>query len=117
VSCFAKGLTDKETSAVLGISVPTFRKHFLHLRKERALARLRVEMGLNAKLFEQAMAGNVSANDKLMKRLDKADQRAMSQRISAAQKPAPVGKKEAQRKAAHDAEGLYAVRTFNPQVN
>lgn len=84
----------EQISAALSITPPTLRKHYFRELKSRAEARFRVEAKLLTKLMDEAEAGNVSAIDKYMKRLEKHDARVPKSAQGKAPKPQPLGKKE-----------------------
>lgn len=88
---------EEQIAAALGISPPTLRKHYFRELRAKLEARQRLEGKLLASLIGEVDKGNVSAVDKLFKRLDRHD--LVSGRIAMptakAKKPKP-GKKEQQ---------------------
>lgn len=84
----------EQISAALSITPPTLRKHYFRELKSRAEARFRVEAKLLTKLMDEADAGNVSAIDKYMKRLEKHDARVPKSAQGKVPKVKPLGKKE-----------------------
>lgn len=111
---FAKGLGVKEAATVIGVSVPTLRKHYFAEVSKRSAARLRMEMTQLARLNSAAQDGNVAAEKELMKRLDKAALAELSDRV-AHRDHAPVkvkaekmGKKAAAKDAAGQVGGKFA---------
>ena len=98
--------TIERIAAALNITPPTLRKNYFRELKFRDEARARVEAKVLQKLMAEVEAGNVSAMDKYLKRLDKHDlERAQPQhpRPNADEKPEKLGKKEAAQRAAHTA--------------
>lgn len=70
-----------------------------------------MEMTQLARLNTQAEAGNVAAEKELAKMLDKLRLRDTAQAQAPAPRPAaPLGKKEAAKAAAREAQGLYQPR-------
>lgn len=64
---------EMQIAAALSITPPTLRKHYFRELRSRLEARQRVEGKLLLKLLDEADKGNVSAIDKLWKRLDRHD--------------------------------------------
>lgn len=95
---------EEQIAAALSITPPTLRKHYFRELRARLEARHRLEGKLLAALVKEVDAGNVSAMDKLFKRLDRHDLAtgATSQPPRQA-KPPKKGKKEAAVEAAHTA--------------
>lgn len=95
---------EEQIAAALSITPPTLRKHYFRELRARLEARHRLEGKLLAALVKEVDAGNVSAMDKLFKRLDRHDLAtgATSQPMRQA-KPPKKGKKEAAVEAAHTA--------------
>jgi DNA-binding transcriptional ArsR family regulator len=95
---------EEQIAAALSITPPTLRKHYFRELRARLEARHRLEGKLLAALAKEVNAGNVSAMDKLFKRLDRHDLAtgATSQPTRQA-KPPKKGKKEAAVEAAHTA--------------
>lgn len=108
VALLAFGKTEDDVAAALSITGPTLRKHYFRELKTRNSARIQVEAALMGKLMEESMEGNVSAIDKVFKRLDKHDQALVAARLSGFRKPDPLGKKDQARKDAKDMRGKYA---------
>lgn len=71
----AFGWTDTKIAQALGITEPTFRKHYFHERKIRLDARPRVEAAHMSMLWEQAKLGNVAAMKEFRNLMDKDDLR------------------------------------------
>lgn len=112
---FAMRRSVKEAATAIGVSVPTLRKHYFAEVAKRDGAELRMEMTQLARLNRSAEGGNVAAEKELIKRLEKARLRALSQTVSSAepaaqsQQPRPrKGKKEAAIEAAAQVEGIFA---------
>jgi hypothetical protein len=112
---FAMRRSVKEAATAIGVSVPTLRKHYFSEVAKRDAAELRMEMTQLARLNTSAEGGNVAAEKELLKRLEKARLRALSQSV-ASQEPAPQrsqppvrkGKKEQAIEAAAQIEGIFA---------
>jgi hypothetical protein len=64
---------EAQIAASLGISEPTLKKHYFRELRSRLEARQRLEGKLLSALMKQVDAGNVSAIDKVFKRLDRHD--------------------------------------------
>jgi len=64
---------EAQIAAALGISGPTLKKHYFRELKSRLEARQRLEGKLLGALMKEVDAGNVSAIDKVFKRLDRHD--------------------------------------------
>lgn len=108
---FARGLSVKDAAAAIGLSAPTLRKVYFSECGKRQQARLRMEMTQLARLNTQAEAGNVAAEKELAKMLDKLRLRDTAQAQAPAPKATqPVGKKEAAKTVAREAQGLYQPR-------
>lgn len=110
----ARGWTIAEVASSIGITIPTLRQHYSSELRHRAAMRLRMESVQLGRLNDQAEKGNVTAEKELMKALEKGrrDQfaAAMASTPTKAKSPKPekVGKKQAAKDAAKDAQGLYA---------
>lgn len=92
---------DEKIAAALGITPPTLRKHYFRELKARAEARARVEAKLIDSLMAEVGAGNVSAIDKMFKRLDRLD----LARLPKVEKEPKLGKKETAKREAREAPG------------
>ncbi|MBB5684310.1 hypothetical protein [Sphingobium boeckii] len=102
---------EDQIAAALSISTPTLKKHYFRELRSRLEARHRLEGKLLGSLLTEVDKGNVSAVDKLFKRLDKHDLVKLAARVSERGRPertAPKGKKEMQREAAGQVGGKYA---------
>jgi len=64
---------EEQIAAALSISPPTLRKHYLRELRSRLEARQRLEGKLLTALVAEVDKGNVSAIDKMFKRLDRHD--------------------------------------------
>lgn len=64
---------EEQIAAALSITPPTLRKHYFRELRSRLEARQRLEGKLLASLLTEVDKGNVSAIDKLWKRLDRHD--------------------------------------------
>ncbi|MDX5595644.1 MULTISPECIES: helix-turn-helix domain-containing protein [Stappiaceae] len=114
IQLLAFGWTLEKIAAALSITPPTLRKNYFRELKFKEEAKARVQAKCLSKLMEQVEAGNVSAIEKYMTRLERADQQAKaaalahrgpSVAIASAQK---LGKKEARKQQAHSYDGKYA---------
>lgn len=86
---------EEQIAAALGITPPTLRKHYFRELRAKLEARLRLEGKLLAALMAEVDSGNVSAIDKVFKRLDRHDlARGLSPRPAKAAPPVKKGKKE-----------------------
>ncbi|WP_017978561.1 hypothetical protein [Sphingomonas melonis] len=111
---FARRCSEKEAATAIGVSVPTFRKHYFAERAQREAAALRFEMVQLARLNESAKNGSVAAEKELGRRLEKAALKQLSDSVierRQAKRTAPIGKKEAAREAAKE-----AVKKFRPRA-
>jgi DNA-binding transcriptional ArsR family regulator len=73
---------EEQIAAALSITPPTLRKHYFRELRSRLEARQRLEGKMLMALLGQVEAGNVSAIDKLYKRLDKHDLVLLGERVS-----------------------------------
>jgi hypothetical protein len=105
---------EEQIAAALGITPPTLKKHYFRELRSRLEARQRLEGKLFAKLLDEADKGNVSAIDKLWKRLDRHDMlvpgRVQRQKDA---KPPKLGKKE---KRMLDAQGAHRESSWGDLV-
>lgn len=104
---------ETQIAAALSVSVPTLKKHYFRELRQRLEARQRIEGKLVGALLREVDKGNVSAIDKLFKRLDKHDLALLADRAanrgSEQREPvAPKGKKEAAKEAAAKVGGKFA---------
>lgn len=107
---FARGLSMKSTSEIVGMSVPTLRKVFFSEVRARHLARLKLEISLLARLAEEVEKGNVSAVRELDRLIDKQRSRDQAQSMASEvpkQRAPQLGKKAAIEQAAREQQGLY----------
>lgn len=95
---------EEQIAAALSITPPTLRKHYFRELRDRLEARQRLEGKLFSALLAEVDKGNVSAIDKLFKRMDRHDLAtgAMVRPVKSG-KPPKKGKKEAAVEAAHSA--------------
>lgn len=95
---------EEQIAAALSITPPTLRKHYFRELRDRLEARQRLEGKLFSALLAEVDKGNVSAVDKLFKRMDRHDLAtgAMVRPIKSS-KPPKKGKKEAAVEAAQSA--------------
>ena len=109
----AGGATNNEVAKTLGISVPTFRKHYLHLIKQRDLMMTRLTTKLRVSQIKQGIAGNASALNAALNTLDKVRAESAEARIKEREKPKQekakkLGKKEEKQLAAQNVSGKFA---------
>ncbi len=100
---FARGLSQAEAAALIGIDAKTLRKHYSRECAMRATAALRLEMRQLERLNKQAEAGNVGAERALADRIEKLRMRDQAKKVGARdrRKAEPVvGKKVARKMAA-----------------
>jgi hypothetical protein len=114
VSLLALNHSAKEVAMAIGVSVPTLRKQYFSDPRIRA-ARLVLKGELLAALVKSAIdGGNVSANDKLWKRIEKAALKELgAEAAHGANRPpkAPkLGKKEAARAPRRTVSGRFGRR-------
>lgn len=93
---------EDQIAAALSISAPTLKKHYFRELRARLEARQRVEAKLLVKLLDEADKGNVSAIDKLWKRLDRHDLQLLGGQVKKPKAP-KLGKKEERLQAAKGA--------------
>ncbi|MCV0381770.1 hypothetical protein [Nitratireductor sp.] len=109
----ASGATNREVAKTLGLSVPTFRKHYLHLIKHRDLLLDRLQTKLRVSQIRQGLSGNASALNAALGMLERvkaesADRTVKARGTEPAKKPEKLGKKEQQKMAAQNVGGKYA---------
>lgn len=109
----ASGATNKEVAATLGLSVPTFRKHYFHLLKQRDLLLDRLRTKLRVTQIKQGLNGNAAALNAALGMLDKVKvegaQRKVDNRGKVKPEKAPrLGKKEEKQLAAQNVSGKFA---------
>jgi hypothetical protein len=109
---------EDEVAAGLGISVPTLKKHYFRELKEKVSARRQLKATLLYKLMSESEAGNASAIEKLFKRLDKMELSELEAAVRArGDKREPKGKKELQKEAASEVDGIFAPPTAPSRIN
>lgn len=109
----ASGATNREVAKTLGLSVPTFRKHYLHLLKHRDLLLDRLQTKLRVSQIQMGLEGNASALNAALNMLERvkaenADRKVQSRSHASKGKPEKLGKKEQQKIAAQNVGGKYA---------
>jgi hypothetical protein len=121
------GVNLSEIAKQMGLSVPTLRKHYfangrikVGMARRQALAMCKAENFL--RLQAQARAGNVSAMGKIHKILadetrEAYDAEMRAARDNAPKKPAPQGKKDAERLSSIDAEDDLAALLGGGQMH
>jgi hypothetical protein len=110
----ASGMTNREVAKTIGISVPTLRKHYLHLTKSKDALLARLKARLRTAQIQQGLAGNAAALSASLRMLDtvSAERVARDLRDKAANQPAARGyisKKEQRLESAQAIGGKYAV--------
>lgn len=102
----ALGWGNERIAAALRVTLPTLRKHYFSELKVRDVARDRLDLRLAMKLWDQVEAGNVGAMREFQRFRDRNDAVVGHNDFYAAQRrdeepmPAPLGKKEAEARAA-----------------
>lgn len=109
----AAGATNKEVADTLGVSIPTLRKHYLHLVKRRDLMLDRLRTKLRVTQIQQGLGGNASALNAALNMLERvrteqADRRVKGREKTASPATARLGKKEEKRQAAARVTGKFA---------
>jgi hypothetical protein len=109
---FATGGVPKDAAAVLGITMPTLRKHYFSELEQWRVARLRLKAAQLQQLHTEGQKGNVAAIKELFKQMDKGALAQLSDRVAnrapSEPKQAPKGKKEQQKEAAGRIAGKFA---------
>jgi len=97
---FARGLSQAEAAAVVGIDAKTLRKHYSRECAMRKTAALRLEQRQLERLNKQAEQGSVGAEKALAERIEKLRMRDAGKRFAAPErrKAEPVLGKKAERK-------------------
>ncbi|SNS53458.1 hypothetical protein SAMN06295912_108129 [Sphingomonas laterariae] len=87
---------EEQIAAALSITPPTLRKHYFRELRARLEAKVRLEAKLLASLVSEIDKGNVSAIDKMFKRLDRHDllTGVVASKPAKTAKPPKKGKKE-----------------------
>jgi len=110
----ASGQTNQEVAKRLGLSVPTFRKHYLHLIKHRELMLDRLKTKLRVTQIQQGLSGNASALNAALSMLDKVGSEGADAKFKGREKPKQqektrkLGKKEERQLAAQKVSGKFA---------
>lgn len=107
------GMTNAEVAKRMGLSVPTFRKHYLHLIKDRELMLDRLKTKLRVSQIKQGLAGNASALNAALATLDKVHSENAEAKFKGREKPKQekakkLGKKEERQLAAQQVSGKFA---------
>lgn len=111
----AAGMTNKEVAQTVGISVPTLRKHYFHLTRNRDVLLNRLQAKLRTAQIQQGLAGNAAALAGALRTLDTVNAERVSRTLSekTANQPASrsgyVSKKEQRIETAREIGGKYAV--------
>ncbi|WP_336801466.1 hypothetical protein [Kaistia sp. MMO-174] len=109
----AAGYTNKQVAATLGLTVPTLRKHYLHLLKQKDLMLDRMRTKLRVSQIKQGLGGNATALNAALATLDKiqaenAEKKVAKRSSDAVERPKRLGKKEERQIAAENVGGKYA---------
>lgn len=107
------GMTNAEVAKRMGLSGPTFRKHYFHLIKDRDLMLDRLKTKLRVSQIKQGLAGNASALNAALATLDKVHSENAEARFKGREKPKQekakkLGKKEERQLAAQQVSGKFA---------
>lgn len=110
----ASGMTNREVAKTVGISVPTLRKHYLHLTKNKDALLARLKAKLRTAQIQQGLAGNAAALSGALKMLDAVTAERVSRDLQgrAANQPVArgyVSKKDQRLEDAQAIGGKYAV--------
>lgn len=106
---FATGREPKDAAKAVGLSMPTFRKHYFSELEEWRVARLKFEAVMLERLYAEGTKGNVAAIKELFKQMERGALARLSDQV-ANRKSAqpPKGKKEQQKDAADSYRGKFA---------
>ena len=110
----AVGRSPDEIAAALSITAKTLRKHYSRELRDHHVAKLKLEGKLLGALVREVDKGSVAANKELAKRVERAGQVELSERLSGrskADKPPKLGKKAEAKAKAHEIGGKYAPRS------
>lgn len=124
----ALGWSNKRIAQAMFITQPTLRKHYFSELRARAVARDRLDAAIALKLWEGVQQGNVGATREFRKLLERNDLMLYGQterpdrHEQSKQKLAKIGKKEAEREAAHRPDpgtplGELMARRQGQQIN
>ncbi|KQU79826.1 hypothetical protein ASD00_36065 [Ensifer sp. Root31] len=111
----ASGMSNKEVAKTVGLSVPTLRKHYLHLTRHRDVLLNRLRGRLRTAQIRQGLAGNAAALAYALRTLDTvaAESAAKHLQERAANQPTQrtgyVSKKDQRMDAARSVGGKFAV--------
>lgn len=110
---FATGHGPKDAAAALGITMPTFRKHYFSELEQWRVAKLKLKAKHLLTLDAQASAGSVPAAKELFKQIDKGNLAALAEAVkdrrSASPRATPkLGKKAERKEAAVQVKGKFA---------
>lgn len=110
----ASGMTNHEVAKTIGVSVPTLRKHYLHLTKNKAVLLSRLRAKLRTAQIRQGLAGNAAALSGALRMLDAIGAEKVNRDLmgKTANQPMPrgyVSKKNQRIESAKAIGGRYAV--------
>jgi len=110
----ASGMTNREVAQTVGLSVPTLRKHYLHLTRCKAVLLQRLRTKLRTAQIQQGLAGSAAALSAALRMLDTVDAERVARALKdkAANQPAQrggyVSKKERRMETAMSIGGKFA---------
>lgn len=114
---FACGYEPAEVAKAMGITKPTFYKHYFNELSRRKFAQLNLRSTVMSKLLPEIEKGNVAAAKALLAMVERESAKALSDRMigraqaaAAKEKTVPLGKKAEAKRAADDLVGRYATR-------
>ena len=111
---WAFGKSNSECAMALGITTPTFNRHYFKNKRQRAKraeAMLRLQAKTLLELQKKVDAGSLSAIDKMLQRIDRYLQNELPDSDAIRDPQAemrPLGKKERLNQAAQKVEGKFA---------
>lgn len=120
VLAYATGKKDADVAKMLGITVPTLKKHYFSEWSLRHSAKLRADGVILARLDAQSRGGNVAATKALDKKLERSGVVALSEQMASRSEPnrkAAKGVKEQRKDDAAGVAGIYAPPTAPSLIN
>ena len=100
-----------DVAAVIGVSVPTLRKHYFSELEGRRVAAIRLTAKQLYRLNREAEGGNVAAEKALLAMTDRERTKLASDRVAGRAAEPRKGKKEQQAEAAKRVGGVFATRS------
>lgn len=115
----ALGHSEDDCAGMLGITMPTLRKHYFFELEGFRRARMNMRMKIAAALVAEIEKGNVAAGKELLKQIDRGDalQADKSVKARGAEKVKPVGLKEQRKEAARTVKGMFELRSPPSAMN